>query len=185
MSYDKEKNREYQRKWYKNNKHKKIRIVDRNRKELREHINNIKRDGICYICGRSGKDFPEFMDFHHIDSVNKTDGIGNMISHGYSEKRILNEIEKCKIICKNCHAKIHRTINKYEWYVDFRKELICEKCGERDSDLLVLHHISTEEKEMEISTMLNCGYSIEKISEEISKCMCLCLECHTRIHLNI
>jgi len=41
------------------------------------------------------------------DPTNKKDHIAKMVGEGISIKTILKEIEKCKVLCANCHRKIH------------------------------------------------------------------------------
>ena len=45
---------------------------------------------------------PECMDFDHING-DKEFGISEAVGCMYSWKRILKEIEKCEIVCSNCH----------------------------------------------------------------------------------
>ncbi len=33
--------------------------------------------------------------------------VGKMITHGYGKERLEEEIEKCVILCANCHRKEH------------------------------------------------------------------------------
>lgn len=64
----------------------------------RQWINNIKNVP-CIDCG--GIFPPECMDFHHRDPKQKVMSIGQNIKLGLS--RLIAEIEKCDIICANCH----------------------------------------------------------------------------------
>jgi hypothetical protein len=60
----------------------------------------------CSDCGGS---FPQCcMDFDHLDPATKRDGVTRMISHA-SLERILAEVDKCEIVCANCHrARTYR-----------------------------------------------------------------------------
>lgn len=93
----------YEAKWYKDNTDKRKQItkndIKRKRKWLKEYKSTLK----CEVCGES---HPACLDFHHRDGDAKIDNVGNMI-HDYSITRVLNEIEKCDVLCKNCHAKLH------------------------------------------------------------------------------
>jgi len=33
--------------------------------------------------------------------------VGEMVTYGYSRNRIQDEIEKCSVLCANCHRKEH------------------------------------------------------------------------------
>ena len=123
----KEKNRIAQRKYY--NKHKKKKttkyikkeqkrstryrvenskqINNRKRgtqKEKREWVDNIKKEQKCFICK---EDRWYCLVFHHMDPKNKIFGIANAISGGYSKEEISKEIEKCIVLCANCHREFH------------------------------------------------------------------------------
>jgi hypothetical protein len=56
------------------------------------------KDRPCLDCG--GKFPPECMDFDHVRGE-KLFGVGTGVTKGYAT--ILAEIEKCEIVCANCH----------------------------------------------------------------------------------
>ena len=55
----------------------------------------------------------------------------------------------------------------------------CIRCGERDPLVLTFHHVRGEKK-TNVSQMVNQGYSIRLIQEEIDKCDILCANCHMK-----
>ena len=59
----------------------------------------------------------------------------------------------------------------------------CEHCGERDPFVLTFHHVRGEKKS-NVSQMVNQGYSLKLIQEEIDKCIILCANCHMREEKN-
>jgi len=59
----------------------------------------------------------------------------------------------------------------------------CEECGEDRHKCLQFHHPEKEEKTKNISEMVNDGFSLERIVEEIEKCEVLCANCHTIHHI--
>jgi hypothetical protein len=65
----------------------------------REFINSIKRDKPCTDCKIIYH--PCQMDFDHLG--NKKIGIAAMKVQHYSIKRIQEEINKCELVCANCH----------------------------------------------------------------------------------
>lgn len=81
--------------------------VKNDKKELRRKILDIKKRHSCVYCGES---HPACLEFHHIDK--KEGEISNMLSK-YTEEEIMAEIDKCLIVCANCHRKIHWE-EKYE-----------------------------------------------------------------------
>ncbi len=75
--------------------------------------------------------------------------------------------------------KKYKKENK-EWFFEMKKQLSCCVCGENESSCLDFHHIDSEEKEFNVSTMIES--SKKKIIEEINKCACLCANCHRKHH---
>ncbi|WP_343773037.1 homing endonuclease associated repeat-containing protein [Natronoarchaeum mannanilyticum] len=61
-------------------------------------------------CERCGEETPACLDFHHPDHVEKEMEVGKMVTYGYSRERLLDEIEKCVVLCANCHRKEHYPI---------------------------------------------------------------------------
>lgn len=88
---------------YKENKQ--IYLDSKLRKQNRniEFVKEYKQNNCCSICGE--KDI-RCLEFHHTDN-NKEADISYLVYNGYSLKRIKKEIEKCIILCANCHRKIH------------------------------------------------------------------------------
>lgn len=56
-------------------------------------------------CKRCGEARWYMLDFHHRDPSTKEFNISTHWSNGMD--RILAEIEKCDVLCKNCHAEVH------------------------------------------------------------------------------
>ena len=68
----------------------------------REWIAEQKRQAGCLYCHE--KD-PCALLFHHRDPSQKQRAVSLLV--GNSRKRIREEIDKCDVLCFNCHAKIH------------------------------------------------------------------------------
>lgn len=90
-----------QRNYYLRNKGKVNKITSDFRMKRRAWLNTLKKE--CVICGE--KD-PICLDFHHKNPETKVSSVGNMIST-HSMKNILAELEKCIVVCANCHRKLH------------------------------------------------------------------------------
>jgi hypothetical protein len=67
------------------------------------------------------------------------------------------------------------------WFNTIMDEKSCERCGESDNACLDWHHVDPSQKEHEVSFLL-CNRSREAILEEIDKCICLCSNCHRKLH---
>lgn len=61
----------------------------------------------------------------------------------------------------------------------YKSECGCYHCGENDVDILEYHHIDPKQKEHELCHLY--GYRLEKIWEELNKCIVVCANCHTKI----
>ena len=57
----------------------------------------------CSICGYDKCKWA--IEFHHKDESTKENELSN-IKH-YSEEKITKELEKCIMVCSNCHREIH------------------------------------------------------------------------------
>ena len=62
----------------------------------------------CCICGYDK--CVSSLDFHHLDPSQKDIGVGQM--RGHSFQRIKREIEKCVVLCKNCHSEVHAGVTE-------------------------------------------------------------------------
>lgn len=60
--------------------------------------------------------------------------------------------------------------------------LKCIICGESENCCLDFHHLDPKNKEFNISKGITLGYKIERLKEEIEKCVCVCSNCHRKIH---
>lgn len=68
-------------------------------KSIRDAVDKLKSKP-CTDCGGT---FPVVcMDFDHVRGE-KEFNISRGISYGYKLERILAEIEKCELVCSNCH----------------------------------------------------------------------------------
>lgn len=107
--YCRECNKEYQRQHYKNNKEAyKIKA----RKYKHDRLNflwEIKLGNSCVDCGEHYH--PIAMDFDHV-SGNKSFAVGRSAREVGVEK-LLQEIEKCELVCANCHRV--RTLSRMEF----------------------------------------------------------------------
>lgn len=57
-------------------------------------------------CNRCGENHIACLDFHHKNPKEKEANISSVYRY-WSKRRVLDEIKKCEILCKNCHAKEH------------------------------------------------------------------------------
>ncbi len=70
--------------------------------EARKLIYELKLGNPCVICSESD---PIVLEFDHIDPKTKSHNVAEMVKKGYSKASILNEVEKCRLLCANCHRR--------------------------------------------------------------------------------
>lgn len=97
----------------------------------REQIKEFKKTLKCSNCGNS--DY-RVLDFHHVNPNEKEMGISEMLSNRYTFEKIKKEIDKCIVLCSNCH-RIH--------HYEERKNLTIEP----RYDLMKFHLIDGEKNE--------------------------------------
>ncbi len=89
--------------WYPKNKEKHLGYVKRNKQRVAEFIEEYKRGGSCADCGFKGEAFPYVLDFDHLGIEEKKFNIGSWKRSVLSIEAIAREIEKCELVCANCH----------------------------------------------------------------------------------
>ena len=62
--------------------------------------------GKCVDCGLQ-TDFMSVYDFHHKDAETKSDRVAELISHYRSWEIVQAELDKCILLCSNCHRIRH------------------------------------------------------------------------------
>jgi 5-methylcytosine-specific restriction endonuclease McrA len=82
--------------------------VAKRRRKLRDKALQHK-GGKCIICGY--KKSSKALEFHHRDPKTKEFGI-SMKGLTRSWKKILKEIDKCELVCANCHREVHAGISQ-------------------------------------------------------------------------
>ena len=100
--YEKLKQKEYQHQRYLKYREFLLERSNERKNEQNKKLRDYKASKGCAICGE--KD-PCCLDFHHLDPSEKDFGVCN--GKGLSWERILREIEKCVVLCSNCHKKLH------------------------------------------------------------------------------
>jgi hypothetical protein len=90
------------------------------------------------------------------------------------KKKIYNQKNKEKTRLYNKQ----RRENNYKIYYEFMQDKKCNRCNYSDYRALVWHHIDPKTKKSDISEIVRGGRPWSTILLEISKCECLCQNCH-------
>ena len=95
---------EYKKKRYHENKEIYKERSKNRKREIREWFQEYKQSLSCNSCGDERW---YILEFHHSDPDSKDGNVVDMAVNGYSKDRILEEIEKCEVLCANCHRELH------------------------------------------------------------------------------
>lgn len=92
------------RRWYRENSGRKIAWQMRRRREIRAWFSELKASKRCEQCGEAA---PECLHFHHVDPTKKELSVAQAVNRAWSRERIMEEVAKCRVLCANCHFKLH------------------------------------------------------------------------------
>lgn len=131
---------------------------------------DIKAKYNCVICGES---HPICLEFHHIDPGTK-DGNVSKFLHSKSIKKSIAEINKCVILCSNCHQKFHAGL------VQFDESKRCDEDLEYWKDIYKKHKSKVISKKRELKNSRKnsrreqsycaCGNKVSKHGLKCIKC---------------
>jgi hypothetical protein len=100
------------------------RIAQNKRKRALKHFKRILNRYFikgCCVCGNTDV---RVLEFDHIKGsktkTDKTEGVMRLVRDGYAWKKIQKEIDKCEVLCRNCH-KI-RTYKQFNYWSDLKFE---------------------------------------------------------------
>lgn len=94
----------YRKEHYERNKIKYINKARTYTKKVAEWFTKEVKDKLT--CSKCGENRHWVLDFHHLDPETKEDNVSNLLAKG-SKKKLLKEIEKCIVLCSNCHRDLH------------------------------------------------------------------------------
>ena len=98
----------HQNNWYERHKEQHLENVHarkrRVRDDAREYVWQYLSTHPCISCGASD---PVVLEFHHREG--KDNAVSEMVAGGYPIHTIQKEIDKCDVLCANCHRKLTHT----------------------------------------------------------------------------
>jgi hypothetical protein len=141
-------------------------------------------------CNRCSETNIHTLCFHHINPSIKNETINNLLDCGIDN--LIKEVDKCELLCCNCHMEHHYGDNIPDRYsrskqilLDYKNTNGCEKCGYNNCNAaLEFHHIDPKTKDVNLSNMRirKDGFISDYIKEELDKCQVLCSNCHRDHH---
>lgn len=125
------------------------------------------------------------MDFHHPED-NKEEIVGNLRRLRWSE--YIKEVDKCILLCSNCHAIRHFHVSETR-STEIKKKLLelkesyCSRCRFAKIAALGFHHL--ENKKFNIGNFSARRSSLDwaDVLLELDKCEVICRNCHRLEHL--
>ena len=95
------------KKYYENNKEKEIKRVHNRRKQQVKEFKEFKNKLKCILCPEN---HIATLHFHHLDPSMKEIGLSVAIRLGWGRDKLQKELDKCVVLCANCHAKEHYSL---------------------------------------------------------------------------
>lgn len=131
---------------------------------LKEKLLDMKGTKKCLKCGYSNSNNLSSLDFHHIDPKEKEFKLSDKYYHYSGEsftlpiEKIILEMDKCMVLCKNCHVLEHSNCQRFEEL----KEVIYKRVEKnRPKNYL-------EKDKDEIVKMYNNGIKLEEICNKFN-----------------
>lgn len=91
-------------------------------RKSREYMKQVVRGYLethpCKWCGFAD---PRALHFHHRDPSSKVNEVGRYVNNGGPLNLLLIEVEKCDVLCANCHA-IHHQRERGWWIQEFDRQ---------------------------------------------------------------
>lgn len=155
--------------------------------------------GACQDCGY--KACNQALTFHHRNPSEKSFDIGEGIRVSWAEA--VAEIEKCDLLCQNCHRLRHLVqdglptfktpsrfnsrflrVKRKRDLVDYKGGL-CQGCwGGFHGGVFDFHHIDPSTKNFQVSGQ-NMLLNRETVHAEVDKSALLCANCHREVHAGV
>jgi len=156
-----------------------------------------KMKAIDYLGGKClcGNDKWYNLEFHH--THDKEYEVSRLINANYRWSIIEKELDRCIILCGNCHQEHHyiernsndnRQLSK-RVYLEYKGNK-CEDCGYDECQAsLTFHHKDPKEKEIKFSDISERISNMDELKmniiKELDKCELLCYNCHSIRHIDI
>lgn len=100
-------NRAKARRYYAQHREAHIRVIMARKAQIRratlEAVGEYLVGNPCIDCGETDL---RVLDFDHRPGAEKRADVMKLVQDGYSIARVMDEIAKCDVRCRNCHAKV-------------------------------------------------------------------------------
>ena len=112
-------NRSRARRYYRENRDKHLRVIGERTRAAKRLARTVAGEYLlnhpCVDCGETDI---RVLDFDHLPGHTKTGNVMLLVNNGYSIERIIAEIAKCDVRCRNCHARVTYERRGRDWRSD-------------------------------------------------------------------
>ena len=141
----------------------------------------------CQLCPES---VPEALIFHHRDPATKVYNISTIYRRSW--EIIQKEIDKCDVLCQNCHQVVEyegydkdkvpdHKARKRELVHAYQIEQGCADCDERNPIKLMSVYVAQSKKSREaITKMVLKGRPIDSIRDALKLTYTICRNCYSK-----
>jgi hypothetical protein len=169
--------------------------LERRRQAARNLIHAHFASHACVDCGEAD---PQVLEFDHLRE--KRGDVSALAFRGLSLASLQQEIDKCDVVCVNCHRRrtawrigswrlrpfsvasdlgiLWTRARNLAFARDALLETGCVDCGEEDLLVLEFDHIGP--KQANVSDLVRDGCSLSRLKQEIDRCEVRCSNCHRR-----
>lgn len=115
-------NRASSRRYYERNRAHHIAVVRRRTDAQRDvNFSFVARHLTSHPCADCGNDDIRVLDFDHLPGTHKRDNVMQLVRDGFRLAVIEDEIAKCEVRCRNCHAIVTYERLGRTWRTDFAR----------------------------------------------------------------
>ena len=155
-------------------------------------LQELKSNIPCKDCGKIYE--PYCMDYDHLPDFKKHKSVSRMVLENAPKEKILEEINKCELVCVLCHNK--RTFNRFNeklgnkraWknhnlrninIINSFKSQPCTICNQQyDHFNMQIDHIDPKDKLYDVCKLKSCKK--QTLLNELEKCQVVCALCHRK-----
>jgi len=165
--------------------------VDRRKRLKQEYVNLL--GGSCEECNYDR--YTGALHFHHLSD--KSFQLSRYM-HSRSRQVVLEELDKCILLCSNCHLRKHSNLGEGLFYDASHKSArirritlinsfggACCICENNDLATLTFHHIEPIDKQFGLHGKSGFNRKAEVVLNEAHKCALLCSNCHCEVEAGL
>jgi Zn finger protein HypA/HybF involved in hydrogenase expression len=165
------------------------------RRVLRETVLAHLADHRCVDCGEGDA---RVLEFDHVEP-RSAGYVAHLVQRGVRPEILEAEIERCEVVCANCHRRrtatragwrrlafsgnerLHRkpfVDRNLRWLLKTLRDRGCIDCGTTELVLLDFDHLGA--KRGNVTALARDGYSRAVLEAEVARCGVRCANCHRK-----